>query len=371
MPRPFSRRQFLGQCVGGLAAAGCSSSSPSKSGPYAGQTLRVFIYSGGLEKTLRAAFVDRLEARTGATVVLDPGWWDSIPKLKASPPGQPAFDLVLTDATQGYPAIKEGLFQKIDMKRIPNRERLSPAVLDNWVYREGYGITFPDSVMTLAYHKELLPFTPTSWADLLRDDVKGKVALYNSFYMSLYTFACMKAAQEGKAGTAHAEVEENLPGVLDFAKAQRDRVRYWWPTSTDMSLSLAQKDCAIGNQHSTQMLRTLVERSELGAVVPEQDRAFTQLMWVIPAGTRHKELAEEAINELFSPEVQREFCRNGCMTSQVEVAAEIAAADPLWKQFYPSTEEQLRSLRYYPYDAYFRAWDEIVKTWDQEILRKG
>src|ERR1700722_1778709 len=133
----LSRRQSLGQAAGlGLGLAGCARQEPTQAGDYRGQTLRVFVYSGGLEQTLRNAFVARLEAQTGASVVLDPGWWDSIPKLKASPPGQPAFDLVLTDATQGYPAIREGLFQKIDLTRIPNREKVCPAVLDNWVYKE-------------------------------------------------------------------------------------------------------------------------------------------------------------------------------------------------------------------------------------------
>ena len=38
-------------------------------------------------------------------MVLDAGWWDMLPKLKASPPGQPVYDLVMTDPTQGQPAI--------------------------------------------------------------------------------------------------------------------------------------------------------------------------------------------------------------------------------------------------------------------------
>ena len=73
--------------------------------------------------------------------------------------------------------------------------------------------------------------------------------------MSLYTFACMKVAAAGKPGTAHAEMSNNLAGVLDFAKANRDRVKFWWPTSTDMTLSLSQKNCWLGNMHSTEMLR--------------------------------------------------------------------------------------------------------------------
>lgn len=385
--RGFSRRDFLGWA--GVAGFGLSlglhscttntqtstvqsPSTESSSGgqKFAGQTLRVFIYSGAWEKAFREHFVPQFQAKTGATVIPDPGWWDSIPKLKASPPGQPAFDLVLTDATQGYPAIKEGLFQTIDMSRVTNKETLSPSVLNNWVYTKGYGITFPESVMTLAYNKDLIKSTPTSWADLLKDEAKGQLGMYNSFYMSLYTFAAMKVAQEGKPGTAAAEMDKNLSGVVDFAKEQRDRVKYWWPTSTDMALNLTQKNCAIGNMHSPDMLIAMRQSPELAATVPDQDRAFVQLMWVIPEGTKQKELAEEAINFLMGEEMQSAFAQNGSMTSALSVAQKIAGQDSFWKQIYPSTESQLEKIAYYPYDAYFKDWDNIVASWDKEILRK-
>lgn len=387
----LSRRDFLGwagvagfglslglhSCTtnnqGNNQASNAQISAANSSGKqdFAGQTLRVFIYSGAWEKAFREHFVPQFQAKTGATVIPDPGWWDSIPKLKASPPGQPAFDLVLTDATQGYPAIKEGMFQEINMSRIPNKETLSPSVLNNWVYTDGYGITFPESVMTLAYNKDLINFTPASWADLLKDEVSGKLGMYNSFYMSLYTFAAMKVAQEGKPGTAAAEMNQNLAGVIAFAKENRDRVKYWWPTSTDMALNLNQKNCAIGNMHSPDILIAMRQSPELAAIVPDADRAFVQLMWVIPEGTKQKELAEEAINYLMGEEMQTAFAQTGSMTSSLSVAKKIAQQDNFWKQVYPATQAQLEKVNYYPYDAYFKDWDDIVATWDKEILRKA
>jgi spermidine/putrescine-binding protein len=239
------------------------------------------------------------------------------------------------------------------------------------VFKEGYSIPYPASVMTLAYHKDLVPFQPKRWSDLLREEVRGKTALYNSFYMSLYTFACMKVDQEGRAGEAAKEMERNLDGVFAFAKKHRDRVKFWWPTSNDMILALAQKDCAIGNMHSPEMLPALREKPELRAVVPDADRAFVQSMWVIPQGTPRKELAEAAINLIFSEEMQLAFARNGSATGILSVAEQMAAEDPFWKQIYPSTKEQLATLRYYPYDAYFHDWDRVGRTWDREVLRKS
>ena len=179
-------------------------------------------------------FAEPFEATTGVKVVLDAGWWDAIAKLKASPRGKPVYDLVLTDATQGYPAIKSGMFRQINFDRVPNHRQLAPLVLDNWVAKERYGVTFHESAMTLVWDRRQLANEPTNWGDLLRPELSGKLSFYESFYFSLFTFACMKAAAEGKPGTAHQLLNENMGAVLDYAKRERGRVRFWWPTGTKM-----------------------------------------------------------------------------------------------------------------------------------------
>lgn len=371
LPESTSRRRLLGLAATGAALAAASPLTRAQSKkPFAGRTLRLFIYSGAWENAINTSFIPKFEELTGAKVIPDPGWWDSIPKLKASPPGQPAFDLVLTDPTQGYPGIKEGLFQTIDKKAIPNLSKIAPTAVDNWIVQQGYGVTFPDSVMTLAYNKQLVSFQPTGWADLMRQDVRGKLGMYNSFYMSLYTFAVMKVTADGKAGTAAKEMSDNLAGVLKFARENRDRVKYWWPTSTDMGLNLSQKNVALGNLHSNGLLPLMRQKPEIGVVIPDADRVSVQLMWVIPVGTKEKDLAEAALNYLIGEEMQEALARNGNNTPILSVAQKVAASDPAWGSLYPSTAEKFGNIHYYPYDAYFKDWDTIVATWDREIIRK-
>ncbi len=374
MARQATRRQFLhtaaGLAAGGLAF-GCGRQERGTSGPFAGQELRVFVYAGGHEKQMREVFVPRFEAATGARAVLDPGWWDAIPKLKASPADRPPYDLLVTDATQGFPAAREGLFRQLDLDNIPNHKNLTASVRDNWVFKDRYGVTYPDAVMTLAYHKRLVRETPASWGDLLREDLRGRIGLYRSFFMSLYTFACMRAAAEGKPGTAHDAVRDDLAGVLRFARENRDRIKFWWPTSTDMILGLTGRDCAAGNMHSPEYLNALRQEPDLGAVVPEADRAFVQVFWAVPSGSRRPELAERAIDLLMSEEVQAEFARRGSATAVLAAARTVAAEDPYWKSLYPHTEEQFRGLQYYPYDVYAEHWDAIEQEWTREVLRRG
>ena len=94
-----------------------------------------------------------------------------------------------------------------------------------------------------------------------------------------------------------------------------------------------------------------------------------QVFWAIPAGSPIKDLAHSAIDFLFSEEIQLEFCRRGMATPRVDVAAKMAKEDPLWASLYPHTEEQFRTLKYYPYDAYERYGTELTDRWDRTVLR--
>lgn len=374
----ITRRDFLRKstAVGvGLAAASklATLSSEAYGGQmFKGEKLRIFTYAGAWGDQFTKNFAPMFKQVTGADLIVELGWWDSIPKLKASPPGNPAFDLIMTDATQGYPAIREGLFQKVDMGNIPNASKFTPAVMDNWVVKENWGITWPDAAQTGVYNTDVIKSPPTKWSDLLDDRFNGKLGMYNSFYFSLFTFACMKVDLEGRSGTARDEMANNLEGVLEFAKAQRDRVNYWWPSSSDMALNLVQRNVHVGNIHSVDVFGPVREGEPIGVFVPDTDRASFQALWLISKDTKKKELAETAINFFCSEEFQEVYASDGGFPTAIpSVAAKVAKKDDLWAAINPYTEAHFKNVGYYPYDAYFANWDHVVEVWDKEILRKA
>ena len=55
----------------------------------------------------------------------------------------------------------------------------------------------------------------------------------------------------------------------------------------------------------------------------------------------------------------------------VRLAEQVAAEDTAWASIYPHTPDQMKALRYYPYDVYAEHWDEIAAFWDRNVLRKG
>lgn len=362
--RRIPRRAFLGTAVTTVALSGCGGKKADE--------LRVFCYAGNHEAALRAAFVPAFEAATGATVSLLSGWWEGLPKLKTATKDDPPFDLMITDATQGYPAAKDGLFAPINFANVPNVSALSPVALEPWVYRDALGLPYPDSLMTLAYHRasplEALS-SEARWSHLLLSGFAGKIGLYKSFYMSLYTFAAILADVSGKPGTAHDLIRDKIDEVFRFAVEHRTRVGLWWVNSTDMLVSLGQRDVLAGNMHGADYLVPLKEKPEFRAAVPAADRAMVQVFWAIPAGCRRKALAEEALNLMFTHEVQLGLARHGMATPRPDTAAQMATEDPQWATFSPHTADQFRTLKYYPYDEYAKQWDALSDRWNRTILR--
>ncbi len=368
----MNRREFL-RAAGGataFAAAGCGGTAPPapNGGRFAGRDLRVFVYDGGHTAAMQEAFVPHFEATTGATVTLAPGWWDGMTKLRSAPPDDPPYDLMITDATQGYPAAKDGLFRTIDWANVPNKAALAPEATDHWVTKAGHGLTYPDAVMTLAHRADSGP-PPERWADLLRPDFAGGLGVYNHYTMSLYTFACVLADLEGNKATARTLAETRTDDVFKLAIQHRAKVKLWWPTSGVMILALANKEVRAGNMHSPEYLQAMREKPDLRAAVPARDRAMVQVFWAIPAGTPNADLAEAALNELFSDAVQTGFCKRGSATARPDTAAKFAAEDAQWAGLYPHTPAGFRSLAYYPYDFYAAHHTELADRWDRTVLR--
>ncbi|MGL4420014.1 MAG: ABC transporter substrate-binding protein, partial [Gemmataceae bacterium] len=354
--------------AGAALLAGCSGPT-ARTGPYSGKTLRVFVYAGGHEATMRAVFVPAFEAATGATVQLETGWWDSIAKLKSAPRGAPPFDLMITDATQGYPAAREGLFAELNLANIPNAQLQHPMALEPWVYAARLGVPYPDSVMTFATNREQVPEEPRGWRDLFRADLRGKLGLYSSYYMSLFTFAAAMVDAAGNPGTAQRAIRQDLDAVFRFAREHRTAVQTWWPNTTDMILQLSRGQVAGGNMHSPEYLAALREQKQLRATIPVADRAMVLVFWAVPAGSPNQDLAERAMNMLFSPELQRAFAERGMATALPEVAQAVAQTDPLWGAIYPQTSAQFAAVAYYPYDFYAEHARAIADRWDRTILR--
>ena len=204
---------------------------------------------------------------------------------------------------RAIPRSRAGCFGNSTSTSIPNHKALAPIALDNWVAKDRYGITFHESAMTLVWDRRQLVKRAESWGDLLRPELVGKLSFYDSFYFSLFTFACMKAACRRQARYCTPDAQRRTWARCSTTPSAK---RTGAPLVADrqkMLQDLLQGNFAAGNGHSVTMLPAR-RRSRMCSVSSRRKpiASMSQLMWVIPADTPNAELAETAIDFLLSRE---------------------------------------------------------------------
>ena len=374
---------LLGACAGvedegeatataGPTAGASPTASPAGGGDFAGEEITLLVYSGLTEDLYRSSFVPQFEALTGATVTIDSAWTEGIARLEAAPGDAPPFDLVLTDPTQGLPAIDQGLFQQFDVDAVPNAAaNFFPTLLDTTVYQQGYGIPFISSAMTLATNTDLADQPFTSWNELLERTPEQGIMLYNLSYMSLYTFAEMMAEAEGMdPGQGRDLLEGDLEGVLSFAAANGDKVSYYWPSTSDAVNAIVNGEVAAGNIHGNGLLAPIRDGAPVSGTIPPGTEAYVQLFFAVPQDVPNLDLALAALDHICSREFQQTLAESGEYACAIQdIAEDHGSTDEQWAAAFPTSVADFEALKYYPYDVYAANIDRINEVWDSEVLR--
>ncbi|MGI9018782.1 MAG: ABC transporter substrate-binding protein [Euzebya sp.] len=353
-------------------ASEATPSATSSGGDFAGEEVTLLVYSGLTENLYREFFVPQFEALTGASVTIDSAWTEGIARLDAAPTDSPPFDLVLTDPTQGLPAVEQGLFQQFDVDRVPNAAaNFHPNLLDATIYNEGFGIPFHSSAMTLATNTDLESDPFTTWNELLERTPGRGFMLYNLSYMSLYTFAEMMAEAEGlEPGMGRALLEDDLDGVLAFAAGNGDKVGFYWPSTADGVNALVNGEVAAGNIHGNGLLTPIREGAPVSGTIPPGTDAYVQLFFAVPQNVRNLELSLAALDHICSRDFQQSLTESGEYSCAIpDIAEAYAATDESWAAAFPATAADFDNLKYYPYDVYAANAEQIAEVWDNDVLR--
>ena len=166
------RRQIL--AAGSALTLGVAAPRIAKAAPFDGQTIRVQFWGGDDGLTIRKYVVDPFEKATGAKVVVEEGGTSqSIAKVRAQK-ADPQLDVIFCDDIGVFTLARENALDPIDLAKLPN----APDIHPSYVIADKHGIGFFNYITTLLYNYKRSP-APTSWNDLWRPDLKGKVLVPN------------------------------------------------------------------------------------------------------------------------------------------------------------------------------------------------
>src|SRR5215510_8561751 len=137
----------------------------------AAEPLVVSVWGGNWKDTIDRVVAKPFTAKTGTPVEFEVGGTiDRLAKARVAK-GSPLVDLTFTTSHVGRLYISDGLYQRLDMSKVPNvkeiaREAIrSPYHLGSWAY-----------VYTVVYRPDLVKEEITRWSDLWNPALKGKIA---------------------------------------------------------------------------------------------------------------------------------------------------------------------------------------------------
>lgn len=208
----ITRRQLIG-----AAAAAATAGLPALPAQAQNQPLTIGWYPGLLGANFRRSFLDTYPAGKEARVVesFDNPRFTQMQANRSQPNLHVA---IFTDVLLPL-IVKSGLIATMDVASIPNLKDIDPRVKLP-VGLQAVPATYGS--WGIAYNARYVKKPVTSWADLLRDDLKGHVSAPNITYnSSVYTLDALAALKGGglrspESGLeAYYQIRQRGPGLWD------------------------------------------------------------------------------------------------------------------------------------------------------------
>lgn len=306
--------------------------------------------AGQIGKTLKEVFADSYAEKDSLRIV-ESADNPRFTQMQANR-GNPNTDLATFIDVLLPLVIKSGVIQKLDENKVPNLREVDPS-LRSW---DSYAVPYSYGTWGIVYNADKIKIPITSWADLLRDDVKGYVTTPNiSFNSSIYVIDAMARLKGGSLENPDAglqmirQIRLSGPGLWD-----QESVAIGW---------LKTGEALVSTFYSGSALRLMNEpdTKHLRFVVPKEGAYIVPSNFVRVAGSANPDGADAFLNHIFSREAQKrwaEIGRTRPANKHVEVSAEIAAAVP--------TADKLNRID----SNYFVAnRTSIVQKWNEIVNR--
>ncbi|WP_342734287.1 extracellular solute-binding protein [Bradyrhizobium sp. B117] len=170
----MKRRTFLKFTTAAAAGAVAAPYVHAQSKKFAGITLRLNGWGGAWDEAITKSVAAPLEEKYGLKVEMAVGAQATQFVKLVADKDNPPFDLFQCDSSVMVELLKAGAIEEIKASDVPNVERILPG------FREfgDYGVPFSFAAIGPAYNPKFIKKPLTSYSDMARPDLKGRVALY-------------------------------------------------------------------------------------------------------------------------------------------------------------------------------------------------
>lgn len=312
-----NRRQIIKGIASFAAMAAIGSSVNGRASFAAGSPVRVTHFGGPyqvLDEVIGQPFAAAGLGSVEYTASLTPATMGQLQANRANPP----FDVVMLSRPAGVRAGRAGLVDPIDKGRLSNLGQLQASSLSE----DNFGIPFVLDTVEIMYNKTMVSEPITSWLDLWRPDLKGKIALPSTSVVFAPDFVALIARALGGS--------EKDPAAIDAAFAKiaelKDSVRTFTTNPEQASTLMERGEIAVTPQFGVRVSSVIRNNPDVTRSFPKEGVAARPYDLLIPGGSSNKDGAYAYIDYIIGKESQERLASALWATpvnSQVALPAEV------------------------------------------------
>jgi spermidine/putrescine-binding protein len=321
--------------------------------PASAEDLVVGIFGGSFVDNAKKCHAEPFQKATNVTVKYVLGSSvQTAAKLRAAG-GRSEFDVTYMDSQIVKQAKAEGLLQPLEPAKIAHWNDLYDVSKDpghQWV-----SLMFAGT--TIAYNTKLVKTPPTSWSDLWKPEYRGKLAIPDISGTSGQQFLIA-------AARLHGGSLDNIGPGFDAIKTLKPSVQMMY-TQPDQLIPLFERgDIAVAVWYTDRTGAAASKGVPVAAAYPKEGAIGIVPTVSIPKGSQKKDLAQQYISVLLSPEGQLCYAQAqfaGPTNKKVKLPADLAKllpyGDNVERMYFPDTDVVARKL------------PEWAERWGREIAR--
>jgi len=210
---------------------------------------------------------------------------------------RPPFDIVLVSRAFGLRALHSDLLTKVSAADFPEAANVSPGIIP----QAGWGAAAMLDTVDIMVDTKQIPTPVTSWLDLWRDDMKGKIILPSAVNgATCFGFlACLVKAVGGNMNS-DAAVNE----VFARLKKLKPAVRSFYTDGSQPNLLIERGDIGVAPQFGIRIANTSRQSPHIVKVTPKEGVLAAPYDLCITKNSANVDLAKKYINFVLTKKIQ-------------------------------------------------------------------
>ncbi|RBW51816.1 spermidine/putrescine ABC transporter substrate-binding protein [Marinobacter sp. F3R11] len=209
------------------------------------------------------------------------------------------FDLALVNGSSIRILAKRGWLEPLDESSIPNLKHVNPRWRSAFEQAENYGVPYSWGTIGIVYRKDLVPFTVSSWMDLLQpaEELHGKISMIGD------NKDIVGVALKALGYSLNTTDEKALQEAEALLQAQAPAVKTYRYISIGADSALLTGQIVMSMMYNGDMRMLQQHSDNIAFVLPKEGgNIWTDYLSVLSASPRKAD-AKRFINFLNEPEI--------------------------------------------------------------------